>query len=465
MNGVLGMAKLLLETKMSPEQRTYTEAIRQSGESLLSLIEQILDFSKIESGAIDLEQEEVDVRATVDAVVELLAPRAHEKNIEIIGVVARDTPEIVRSDGVRLRQIITNLVGNAIKFTDSGGARIDVSGVEDKGRRALRFRIQDTGVGIAANRREEIFKEFVQADSTHTRKFGGSGLGLAISRRVVEAMGGQIGVESEPGAGSVFWFTVPAPALRRASPTEHEELAGYRVAIVTRNAVLRDGLTALVRDAGGEIAPLWPLYATGKPPFANPDAVLIDAGTANWLDMPIKPLQDTRCIVLLTPTARSWLGSLAGLGISGYLVKPVRLKSLIDQVKGEVPITHPITESLSTHNWQKSGSSSAVRPLNVLLAEDNEINALLARELLERRGHSVTIVKSGQAAIAALCSDHFDRYSAEHSGRWTQPRPSVDSYYRPHGGCAGLDQASLPGRRHGWFSHETHRASGTGFYD
>jgi PAS domain S-box-containing protein len=408
MNGVLGMANLLLETKMSPEQRTYAEAIRQSGESLLSLIEQILDFSKIESGAIDLEQEEVDVRATVDAVVELLAPRAHEKNIEIIGVVARDTPETVRSDSVRLKQIITNLVGNAIKFTDSGGVRIDVSSIEDKGRRALRFRIQDTGVGIAGNRCEEIFKEFVQADSTQARKFGGSGLGLAISRRVVEAMEGEIGVDSEPGVGSVFWFSVPAPVLRHTSPTEQEELAGYRVAIGTRNSVLRDGLTELVRVAGGEVAPLWPLHAKGKPPFAVPDAVLIDAGTANRLDLPLEPLQDTRCIVLLTPTARSWLDSLAGLGISGYLVKPVRLKSLIDRVKGGASIKHAIAESVSTQDGGKSEPLRSVRSLKILLAEDNEINALLARELLERRGHSVAVVKSGEAAIAALRGGHFD---------------------------------------------------------
>jgi len=407
MNGVLGMAKLLLESKMSPEQRTYAEAIRQSGESLLSLIEQILDFSKIESGAIDLQQEEVDVRATVDAVVELLAPRAHEKNIEIISVVDRDAPQIVRSDRVRLGQVITNLVGNAIKFTDTGGVRIDVRGIEDKGRHALQFRIRDTGVGIAGERLEEIFKEFVQADSTHARKFGGSGLGLAISRRVVEAMGGEIGVDSEPGVGSVFWFTVPAPVLRYAFP-ELEELAGYRVAIVTRNAVLRDGLTALVRGAGGEVAPLWPLYTNGKPPFAIPDAVLIDAGTANRLDLPIEPQQEARCFVLLTPAARSWLDSLAALGISGYLVKPVRLRSLIDRVKGEASIKHAIPESSSKQVVLTIEPSSAVRPLKILLAEDNDINALLARELLERRGHRVTVVKSGEAAITALCGDHFD---------------------------------------------------------
>ena len=410
MNGVLGMVKLLLETKMSPEQSTYAQAIRQSGESLLSLIEQILDFSKIESGTIDLEQEEVDVRATMDGVIELLAPRAHEKNIEIVGVVSPDTPQLVRSDSVRLRQIIINLVGNAIKFTDSGGVRIDVSTVEDKGRRALHFRIQDTGVGVADDRREEIFKEFVQGDSTHARKFGGSGLGLAISRRMVEAMEGEIGVDSEPGGGSMFWFTVPAPVLRHASPAECEELAGYRVAIVTRNAVLRDGLTAVIRGAGGEVAPLWPLYADGKPPFTIPDAVLIDAGTANRLDLPIQPLRETLCVVLLTPTARSWLDSLAGLGFAGYLVKPVRLKSLVDRVKGTAAAAgeRPPTETFSTKNRRETESLSASRALKILLAEDNDINALLARELLERRGHSVQVVKSGEAALAALRGEQFD---------------------------------------------------------
>ncbi|HEX3429988.1 MAG TPA: ATP-binding protein [Rhizomicrobium sp.] len=416
MNGVLGMAKLLLETRMSPEQRTYAEAIRQSGESLLSLIEQILDFSKIESGAIDLEQEEVDVRATVDSVIELLAPRAHEKNIEIIGLVSPDTAEIVRSDGVRLRQILTNLVGNAVKFTATGGVRVDVRGVQDRGRRALQFRIKDTGVGIADDRRSEIFKEFVQADSTQARKFGGSGLGLAISRRLVEAMEGEIGVDSKPGMGSVFWFTVPAPVLQNASPAESEQLTGFRVAIVTRNAVLREGLSALIRGAGGAVTPLWSAYSDGKPPFALPDTVLIDGGTAAQLDLPIQPLDQTQSVVLLTPAARTWLEDLSGLGFSGYLVKPVRLKSLVDRIKGEsgqagrdAPTPQLAVDGRhgvdGTHGMENSNS---VRTLRILLAEDNAINALLARHLLERRGHQVVVVNSGEGAISALRAGRFD---------------------------------------------------------
>lgn len=408
MNGVLGMAGLLLETRMSPEQRTYAQAIRQSGESLLSLIDQILDFSKIESGTIDLEQEEVDVRTILDSVIELLAPRAHEKDIEIVGIVSADTPEIVRCDGVRLKQIVTNLVGNAIKFTESGGVRVDVCGVEYAGRRGLQFRIQDTGVGIADDRREDIFKEFVQADSTHARKFGGSGLGLAISRRLVQAMDGEIGVDSQPGTGSVFWFVIPAPVIRHPPPDR--QLAGYRIAIVTRNAVLRDGLTALVRAAGGEMAPLWPLYADGKPPFAIPDAVLIDAGTASNVDLPIEPLRDTRNIVLLASAARSSLDSLAGSGFAGYLVKPVRLRSLVDRVKGGPGTAGQDSpaEEFPANDWRNGNGPGPVRTLKILLAEDNEINALLARELLERRGHDVSVVRSGEAAVAALRAAQFD---------------------------------------------------------
>jgi CheY-like chemotaxis protein len=415
MNGVLGMTKLLLETKMSPEQRTYAEAIRQSGESLLSLIEQILDFSKIESGTIDLEQEEVDVRATLDAVIELLAPRAHEKGIEIVGVVAQGTPDLVRSDGVRLRQILTNLVGNAIKFTETGGVRIDVRGVEDRGHRALRFEIQDTGVGIADDRHEEIFKEFVQADSTHARKFGGSGLGLTISRRLIEAMEGEIGVESKPGTGSVFWFVLPAPVLRNASASDSEQLAGYRVAVVSRNAVLRDGLTAMVRGAGGEVAPLWPLHTDGKPPLAVPDAVLVDGGTAAQLDLPIAAVGQTQSVVLLTPTARSWLDSLSGLGFSGYLVKPVRLKSLIDRVKAKPETASgesvPEPRDFSTEERCRNlPASEPVRGLKILVAEDNPVNALLVSKLLERRGHSVNLVRSGDGAISALHRERFDLF-------------------------------------------------------
>src|SRR6202000_2424463 len=217
MNGVLGMGRLLLETELRPEQRTYAEAITQSGEALLSLIGDILDFSKIESGTLTLDEDEVEVRALVAGVAELLGPRAHAKNIEIATAVARDVPRVIRVDHVRLRQILTNLMGNAVKFTETGGICVSVKMHEGRERDFVKVEVRDTGVGVPPQKRQEIFQEFVQADSSHARKFGGSGLGLAISMRLVETMGGEIGVEHGPENGSIFWFTLPALVVSPAN--------------------------------------------------------------------------------------------------------------------------------------------------------------------------------------------------------------------------------------------------------
>ncbi|HUJ04021.1 MAG TPA: ATP-binding protein, partial [Rhizomicrobium sp.] len=214
MNGVLGMARLLLETGLHPEQQSYVEAIEQSGRSLLSLIDDILDFSKIESGVVTLEEEEVELQSLIAGVAELLGPRARAKGIELVAVTAPDLPETVSSDAGRMRQILTNLVGNAVKFTETGGVRIDAKLVERDEQTLIRFEVRDTGVGVPADKRKDIFSEFVQADSSHARRFGGSGLGLAISKRLVGAMGGEIGLEPVRGGGSLFWFTLPVRILR-----------------------------------------------------------------------------------------------------------------------------------------------------------------------------------------------------------------------------------------------------------
>ncbi len=225
MNGVLGMARLLLETELKPEQLTYAEAIRQSGEALLSLIGDILDFSKIESGMMTLDEDEVELRPIVEGVVELLGTRAHSKGVEILSIIAPSVPIAIRADGMRLRQVLTNLVGNAIKFTERGGVSIDVRPIEGRERRILRFEVRDTGVGVPAAKREEIFSEFVQADSSHARRFGGSGLGLAISKRLVEAMGGEIGIEPGPGGGSAFSGSrYPPLSSRLQSPDRNRGL-------------------------------------------------------------------------------------------------------------------------------------------------------------------------------------------------------------------------------------------------
>jgi PAS domain S-box-containing protein len=415
MNGVLGMARLLLESGVAPEQRTYADAIKQSGESLLALIEDILDFSKIESGTMTLEEDEVDLRGIVEGVVELLTPRAHAKGIEVASVIAANAPQIVRADALRLRQILTNLVGNAVKFTERGGVCIDVSVSETRARRMLRFEVRDTGVGVPATKRADIFNEFVQADSSHARKFGGSGLGLAICRKLVDAMDGDIGVDAPAGGGSSFWFTIPSIIARESNPADAQRLANLKIAIVTRNVVLREALTAQIREADGDVSPLV-FGEAGEIGRENLDAVLIDSGTGDLPELPAWPDGAVRSIVMLTPGARSKLPELKALGFSAYLVKPVRQASLAERLLAKPGMTHvtagaaprhgdfsqPFAAPLQAPNAEKS------RGLKILLAEDNPINAMLTRELLKRRGHRVSEVTSGEAAVAAVTREHFD---------------------------------------------------------
>ncbi|HSZ11725.1 MAG TPA: ATP-binding protein, partial [Rhizomicrobium sp.] len=343
MNGVLGMARLLLETELKPEQLTYAEAIRQSGEALLSLIGDILDFSKIESGMMTLDEDEVDLRPIIEGVVELLGTRAHSKGVEILSIIAPSVPIAIRADGMRLRQVLTNLVGNAIKFTERGGVSIDVRPIEGRERRILRFEVRDTGVGVPAAKREEIFSEFVQADSSHARRFGGSGLGLAISKRLVEAMGGEIGIEPGPGGGSVFWFTIPAFVVTPSVPGQEQGLADMTIAIITRNGVLREGLTAQIRACGGEVGDL-----VFDDDFANVDAVLIDGGTGLEPDPPAAPDGKIPALILLNPGARNRIDDLKAHGYEGYLIKPVRQATLVERLRSLGNEETPSAEDGST---------------------------------------------------------------------------------------------------------------------
>ena len=397
MNGVLGMARLLVDTPLAPEQRTYVEAIEKSGVALLALIEDILDFSKIESGTITLEEDEVEPRAMVEGVVELLSPRAHAKQIEIVATFAPGTPELVLADAVRLRQVLINLIGNAVKFTERGGVRVDVRSVEDRERRILHFEVRDTGVGVPRDKREEIFVDFAQADSTHARRFGGTGLGLAISRRLVAAMGGEIGVDAAQGGGSIFWFTLPAVVLREGRG--NRKLAGQRIAVISRNAVLRDGMAAQIRNTGGDAVLLDHPGALSS--AAGVDAVLIDIGAEHATALPVWSLPGVRAIALLTPGARGMLAELPAKGFATYLVKPVREASLAGRVRKD-------------ETDEPAGSAAAVSPqpdsgsLKILLAEDNPVNTLVTREFLRRRGHVVREVASGEAAVAAMGEETFD---------------------------------------------------------
>lgn len=402
MNGVLGMARLLLETDLRREQRSYVEAIAQSGEALLALIGDILDFSKIESGMLSFDEDEVDLRSMIERAIELQAPRAHAKDIELVAITAPDVPRSVRTDGVRLLQVLNNLVGNAIKFTDKGGVRVDAMMVEGRDRRFVRFEVRDTGVGVPAEKRKEIFEEFVQADSSHARKFGGTGLGLAISKRLIEGMGGEIGVEPALGSGSIFWFTLPAivvvaaPELPATRPLE-----GLRFAIITRNALLREALTAQVRAAGGAVSG----FADDGDDERKINYVLVDAGAGPVPDARALPDADIPSFALLAPAAHGKLGDLMDKGFAGHLVKPVRMSALLERFSSRLDIEQ---DDVPVAPATPQQAARIVRGFRVLLAEDNPVNALLTRELLRRRGHIVREVTTGDAAVQAMNEERFD---------------------------------------------------------
>jgi len=406
MNGVLGMARLLQDTELAPEQRTYVEAIRSSGETLLALIGDLLDFSKIESGTLLLDEDDVNIRAAVASVTELLCPRAHAKNLELVTVVAPDVPQILRGDGVRLSQVLTNLIGNAVKFTEDGGICIDVGLSRANGAPKLRFAVHDTGIGVPMEKRGDIFKEFVQAHSGQALRNAGTGLGLAISKTLVEAMGGQIGLEAPVSGGSTFWFTLPLIGQRAAITERERPLGQFRISILTRNRVLREALTAEIVAAGGKMASLHELDAKD----GRLGVALIDAGTDTEPNPSIRPDPSVRSVVLITPAMRARLPEFAAMGFASYLVKPIRQSSLFKQIRRDgaldLAADPPSHGSTSTVAPQRA----AVRPsgLSILVVEDNPVNMLLIRELLRRRGHHVTEMTSGEAAIAAMQSGQFD---------------------------------------------------------
>ncbi len=395
MNGVLGMARLLVETPLTPDQKTYAEAIRQSGLSLLALIEDILDFSKIESGALTLDLSEVAVRPLIEGVAELLATRAHAKGIEIATAVDADVPHQIKIDGMRLRQILTNLIGNAVKFTERGGVLITASVERDTKGAALVFSVRDTGIGVPPEKAAAIFEDFVQADSSHARRFEGTGLGLAISRRLVTAMGGTIGVRPTEGQGSVFWVKLPIEEWQVRSASL--PLQNKRVGLLNVSGVIAAGLKRQIAAAGG----VWTELGSGN---EQTDVILFDTGS--------QPLRDMRAsavpaIALLSPAQRTHLGTLGEKGIGGYLMKPVRQESLEKRLvailagERELVVAAPVTSS--PVQQPQTGSE-----LSILVAEDNPINALLARELLRRRGHRVELVTTGDAAAEACAVRRFD---------------------------------------------------------
>lgn len=399
MNGILGMARLLADTGLTPEQRTYVGAVTTSATALLALIDDLLDYSRIESGRLDLEPQPVSPRELVENVVELVAARAHDKGIGVGSHVAPDVPALLAADPGRLRQVLLNVIGNAVKFTETGGVLVEVETAGGDGSPRLRFHVTDTGPGLKPGDLARIFEEFEQGDGAATRApmspGGGAGLGLAISRRIVEAMGGTISAAGEPGRGSRFTVEIPiadpvAPRLDQATA-----LAGRRIAIVSGNAMEARALQRGIVAHGG-VAEIFAEPA-GMP--AGFDTALVDAG------LEVGDRAVPRAIALVAPADRARRRARAASLHDGFLVRPVREATLLRVLLSRAAASaEPAAEGGPVSPPARRGAA-----LSVLVAEDNDINALLVRAALARAGHRVDVVANGRAAVEALTASGAPR--------------------------------------------------------
>jgi PAS domain S-box-containing protein len=398
LNGILGMADLLGDTPLVPEQATYLTAMKTSGGTLMSFIEELLDLAKIESGRLDLTARPFVLASFVEEAVELLGPRAQAKGLEICAYVDERLPARVVGDAARLRQVLFNLVGNAIKFTETGGVSIIVE--PDANGSDVVIAVRDTGIGIAGEDQVRIFQEFEQADIGSTRKFTGIGLGLTISRRIVERMGGTITVQSAPGAGSTFRVILPLQHCDEdaTQPLAVPDLASTDV-LIAAPAAIEASLLARRLQRWGAHATIVPddQVAAALLPEQSWNTVLVDhaLGTAACIALAARADAIPRRLVLVTPAMRGELAVLKEAGFTGYLIKPVRAASLAARFSTDDAFDYGIAaEAVETPR-----APPAAGGLSILVAEDNEINALLARALLVKLGHRPTMAGTGTAAI------------------------------------------------------------------
>ncbi|MDP4005156.1 ATP-binding protein [Methylobacterium sp. NEAU K] len=404
LNGILGMADLVLGTALDPEQRTYVEAVRTSGQALLGLIDGVLDFSRIEAGRLDLAAQPFDLPALAESVVELLAPRAQDKGIEIALDAAEDFPRSLVGDADRVRQILINLAGNAIKFTERGGVGVSLAlASTDAGGAEVILTVSDTGPGIPEDRLPILFEEFEQGDGSASRSHEGTGLGLAITRRLVTRMGGRIEAESRLARGSTFRVALPLPEATgtdQGEPGPLPRLDGRRCLIVADSPFQAPYLAQSLSRAGAATVIVGTLEdgldALSGAAF---DAVLADRALG---DAAVRQIADAgracgvRCsLVLLSPFDRRGFGAPGAAGFDGYLIKPVRARSLFERLLAPPPTADSAASPPPAPAQTGAG-------LRVLLAEDNPINALLATRALERLGATVVHAVDGVEALERL---------------------------------------------------------------
>jgi PAS domain S-box-containing protein len=424
MNGVLGMTDLLLNTELKDKQRRFVETVKTSGESLLSIINDILDFSKIEAGKLKLELIDFDFHQAVEDVVDCFAEATHSKGLELACLIEHDVPTSLKGDPTRLRQVLTNLIGNAVKFTKDGEIVVRVSKLEEaKNRALLRFEVRDTGIGISPEVKTQIFEDFVQADGSTTRKYGGTGLGLNIAKQLVEMMGGQIGVDSTLGEGSTFWFTVSLEkqrAMVQQAPAPRYDLRRVRVLVVddndTNRSILREQLTGWGMDYGDAASgpqALEVLRASASRGEAY-EVVILDMmmpgmdGMTLARAIKVDPgIADIRLVMLASVGLRGDAEEARGAGISAYLSKPVRQSELYNCLAAVMGRTDDTASSQLVTRHSLAETTGRFHA-HVLLAEDTLVNQEVAREMLKGVGCQVDVVANGVEAVEAVSATSYD---------------------------------------------------------
>ncbi len=426
LNGVVGMTDLALATDLTAEQQEYLETVKLSADSLLTVINDILDFSKIEAGKIDFETIDFDLRETMEMTMKTLAFRAGEKRLELICDIAPNVPDGIQGDSTRLRQVVVNLVGNAIKFTEAGEVALNIGVTHGEGgERLLHFTVSDTGIGIPLDKQKSIFDPFSQADTSTTRKFGGTGLGLSISVRLVQMMGGHMWVESKPGVETEFHFTIPLlPALNPISARAGENskfLRGVKALIVDDNSTNRRILELMLKrwemvptavQSGAEaIAELLSSPAADEPYGLILSDVLMPGmdGFAFAERVRQEPKLSSAKIVMLTSAGqRGDAARCRELGISAYAMKPVRRSELLDVISRLLDGREQDPAAPLITRYSIANERTAARSLRVLIAEDNLVNQKLVARLLEKRGHTVRIACNGREALECLVQAPYD---------------------------------------------------------